>query len=92
MLIHNKDDIEFVTEFLCLLGHPVRYNVKIQSKFPRIFKKNLMPHFLLSIGFKYILGSCKFRLVQFSRFNGFRHKHVNQQTDKQVTLDVWVYN
>ena len=23
MLMHNKDDIEFVTEFLCLLGHPV---------------------------------------------------------------------
>jgi len=23
MLIHNKDDIEFVTEFLCFLGHPV---------------------------------------------------------------------
>ena len=23
MLIHNKDDIEFVSEFPCLLGHPV---------------------------------------------------------------------
>ena len=23
MLIHNKDDIEFVTEFPCLLRHPV---------------------------------------------------------------------
>ena len=23
MLINNKDDIEFVTEFPCLLGHPV---------------------------------------------------------------------
>ena len=23
MLIHNKDDIHFVTEFPCLLGHPV---------------------------------------------------------------------
>ena len=23
MLIHKKDDIEFVTEFSCLLGHPV---------------------------------------------------------------------
>ena len=22
MLIHNKDDIEFFTEFPCLLGHP----------------------------------------------------------------------
>ena len=24
MLIHNKDDIEFVTEFPCLLGHPIQ--------------------------------------------------------------------
>ncbi len=24
MLIHNKDDIQFVTEFLCFLGHPKR--------------------------------------------------------------------
>ena len=23
MLIHNKDDIEFVIEFPCFLGHPV---------------------------------------------------------------------
>ena len=23
MLIHNKDDIKFVTEFPCFLGHPV---------------------------------------------------------------------
>ena len=23
MLIHNEDDIEFVTEFPCLLGHPL---------------------------------------------------------------------
>ena len=23
ILIHNKDDIEFVTEFPCFLGHPV---------------------------------------------------------------------
>ena len=23
MLINNKDDIEFVTEFPCFLGHPV---------------------------------------------------------------------
>jgi len=25
MLIHNKDDIEFVTEFPCFLGHPVAW-------------------------------------------------------------------
>ena len=28
MLIHYKDDIQFVTEFPCLLGHPV---------YPRIY-------------------------------------------------------
>jgi len=28
MLIHNKDDIEFVTEFPCFLGHPV-FNVNL---------------------------------------------------------------
>ena len=27
MLIHNKDDIEFVTEFPCFLGHPVAHVV-----------------------------------------------------------------
>ena len=34
MLIHNKDDIEFVTEFPCFLGHPVyqfNYNAKIKQ-------------------------------------------------------------
>ena len=25
MLIHNKDDVQFVTEFPCLLEHPVLY-------------------------------------------------------------------
>ena len=33
-LIHNKDHIEFVTEFPCLFGHPVsdaRYHVEIQT-------------------------------------------------------------
>ena len=23
--IHNEDDIEFVTDFICFLGHPVQY-------------------------------------------------------------------
>ena len=32
MLIHNKDDIEFVTEFPCFLGHPVDYIKQIRSK------------------------------------------------------------
>ena len=29
MLIHNKDDIELVTEFPCLLGHPVQTNPEV---------------------------------------------------------------
>ena len=33
MLIHNKDDIEFVTEFPCFLGHPV-YNTTIKLNLP----------------------------------------------------------
>ena len=30
MLIHNKDDIEFVTEFPCLLEHPVQENIYVR--------------------------------------------------------------
>ena len=33
MLIHNKDDIEFVTEFPCFLGHPV--NNKLEFIAPK---------------------------------------------------------
>ena len=32
MLILNKDDVEFVTEFPCLLGHPVPNEVHIQKE------------------------------------------------------------
>ena len=28
MLIHNKDDIEFITEFPCFLGHPVENHMQ----------------------------------------------------------------
>ena len=32
LLIHNKDDIEFVTEFPCFLGHPVpRFNKELHN-------------------------------------------------------------
>ena len=31
MLIHNKDDIEFVTEFQCFLGHPVSFEPTISN-------------------------------------------------------------
>ena len=32
MLIHNKDDIEFVTDFPCLLGHPVEDKYKMLTR------------------------------------------------------------
>ena len=37
MLIHNEDDIQFVTEFPCFLGHPVYgrstvYKVRFSKK------------------------------------------------------------
>ena len=35
MLIVNKDDLEFVTEFACLLGHPVSF---ILAKFGKIIE------------------------------------------------------
>jgi len=38
MLIHNKDDIQFVTEFPCFLGHPVDWG----------FSRNVTRGFLLT--------------------------------------------
>ena len=32
ILIHNKDDIEFVPEFPCLLGHPVSEIFRLVEK------------------------------------------------------------
>ena len=41
MLIHNKDDIEFVTEFPCLLGHPVEsthlFAMRVVDSRPTVF-------------------------------------------------------
>jgi len=37
MLIINKDDLEFVIEFPCLLGHPVYY-VPLKSLYRSIMK------------------------------------------------------
>ena len=31
MLIHNKDDIQFVTEYPCFLGHPVYIDWSVRS-------------------------------------------------------------
>ena len=39
MLIHNKDDIEFVTEFPCFLGHSVAYTwTQNFGEFEKIYK------------------------------------------------------
>jgi len=43
MLIHNKDDIEFVTEFPCLLGHPVVYIYTLLVRFYPINVKTAEP-------------------------------------------------
>ena len=37
MLIYNKDDLEFVTEFSCLLGHPVLHILNSNRVFRVIF-------------------------------------------------------
>ena len=43
MLIHNKDDIQFVTEFPCFLGHPVpnfkSHNINMSARV--YFMKNV---------------------------------------------------
>ena len=43
MLIHNKDDIEFVTEFPCLLGHPVQYYLCTTDRAPNFCGKSNDP-------------------------------------------------
>ena len=45
MLIHDKDDIEFVNEFTCFLGHPVEWIFKNHTlKALNIpFKKVVLP-------------------------------------------------
>ena len=40
MLIHNKDDIKFVTEFPCFLGHPVYFNGKNKLCIQNLYLKN----------------------------------------------------
>ena len=49
MLIHNKDDIEFVTEFPCFLGHPVLLLISIylfHISIVCINKRNLAIYYL----------------------------------------------
>ena len=36
MLFHNKDDIQFVTEFPCFLGHPV--SLSMNTTFDEFFR------------------------------------------------------
>ena len=43
MLIHKKDDIEFVTEFPCLLGHPVVNNLRRSGGLENITEFGLCP-------------------------------------------------
>ena len=53
MLIHNKDDIEFVTEFPCFLGHPVVSN--LQSNDEEYFEGQLVCG-VLYFSKSYVLG------------------------------------
>ena len=55
MLIHNKDDIEFVTEFPCFLGHPVHF-----WKGPWLSFKNLSKVLQIS---EILNINCNFKLV-----------------------------
>ena len=41
MLIHNKDDIELVTEFPCFLGHPVQLYFNNFQQFKKFCLKKL---------------------------------------------------
>ena len=70
MLIHNKGDIEFVTEFPCLLGHPVfkiqefsnfqhSYQIIELSEHVEIFKKKIH---LLDLNGDYFFRNLKVRL------------------------------
>ena len=53
MLIHNKDHIEFVTEFPCLLGHPVCNMEKKYQKRRKYFPGDI--HFLFLPRFSKII-------------------------------------
>ena len=68
MLIHNKDDIEFVTGFPCFLGHPVLYiyrytslepsvALRVETDVPRQIKSPLTQ---LKISKSFFLGSTNF--------------------------------
>ncbi len=51
MLILNKDDLEFVTEFPCLLGHPVplihyQFNIQFRTFKNFIALKNWVHNYL----------------------------------------------
>ena len=80
MLILNKDDIEFVTEFPCLLGHPVSENAKrtlatnssfLNSIFLQADGDNLISLLESSI-FEYFLFLCYwFGTSFFSLYNNF---------------------
>ena len=55
MLIHTKDDIEFVTEFPCLLGHPVyRYhNADLEHFFFQFWS---ITHYTFQIYYNFLLA------------------------------------
>ena len=62
MLIHNKDDIEFVTEFPSLLGHPVLRLVSVDIKFNSISAYTPL-HFSRTLPLRYTYKSGRFITV-----------------------------
>ena len=79
MLIHNKDDIEFVTEFPCLLEHPVSPNIthepfnQIASNFDWILWQN----------FNHTEQSWVSKLV--------KYKKINVKLVKCLDIHVWIF-
>ena len=52
MLIHNKDDIEFVTEFPCFLGHPVVKRIIRRKNDEQILPSHSLISYFLQITLK----------------------------------------
>ena len=50
MLIHGKDDIQFVTEFPCFLGHPVLFQPVKAKKGHTLAKLELL-HFIQDLSY-----------------------------------------
>ena len=62
MLIHNKDDIEFVPEFPCLLGHPVHKYAQIAEGGAQINIKTMNSILFFGVLFSLYVCTKSFRV------------------------------